>query len=252
MVLGLRGENRDLLGGLHVAEAELHREAVHLRLGQRIGAAELHRVLGGDHEEQLGQLAAHAVHRDLALPHRLQQRRLGARRGAVDLVGQEDVGEDRPLVEAEALGAGVVDRHTDDVRRQQIGRELHALEGGADRAGERLGQRGLAGAGVVLEQHVTAAGECGQQPADRQLLAAHDHPEICRDPPEGVARRVTHRSSLVELVGGALLLLAAQPLHQALRRGGLDDLVELRPIVGDEAHTLDRHVVDQPAVAGTL
>jgi hypothetical protein len=46
----------------------------------------------------------------------------------------------------------------DDVRRQQIGRELHALEGRADRAGEGLGQRGLAGPRVVLERELPDGG----------------------------------------------------------------------------------------------
>ena len=36
-----------------------------------------------------------AVDGDLALLHRLEQRRLGLRRGPVDLVGEHDVGEQR-------------------------------------------------------------------------------------------------------------------------------------------------------------
>ena len=47
-------------------------------------------------EEGLGQRARDAVDGDLALLHRLEQRRLGAGRGPVDLVDQDDVGEDGP------------------------------------------------------------------------------------------------------------------------------------------------------------
>ena len=46
-----------------------------------------------------------AVDRDLAFVHRLEQRRLGARAGAVDLVGEKDVGEDRPLAKDELADA---------------------------------------------------------------------------------------------------------------------------------------------------
>ena len=82
---------------------------------------------------------------DAPLLHRLKERGLRLRRGAVDLVGQDQVVEDRARQEAHAttdvaprvllfvqhVGPG-------DVGGQQIGRELHA----AERQVERLGQRG--------------------------------------------------------------------------------------------------------------
>ena len=49
------------------------------------------------------------VDRDLALVHRLEQRGLGARARAVDLVGEQDVREDRALPEDELAAALVVD-----------------------------------------------------------------------------------------------------------------------------------------------
>ena len=54
------------------------------------------RVLRADHQKRRLQLVGHAVDRHAALGHRLQQRGLRARRGAVDFVGQHDLGEDRP------------------------------------------------------------------------------------------------------------------------------------------------------------
>ena len=50
------------------------------------------------------QLVRHAVDGDAALGHRLQQARLGPRRGPVDLVGQHDLGEDRAGTELELGG----------------------------------------------------------------------------------------------------------------------------------------------------
>ena len=83
------------LGG-RVAHRDAHEEPVELRLGQRVGALVLDRVLGGDHHERAGQLVGRAVDRDLRLGHRLEQRRLRLRGGPVDLVGQHDVAEHRP------------------------------------------------------------------------------------------------------------------------------------------------------------
>ncbi len=48
----LRGQDGDFLGWLHVAQRELHREPVHLRLRQRIRAAKLDWVLRRDDKEE--------------------------------------------------------------------------------------------------------------------------------------------------------------------------------------------------------
>ena len=65
--------------------------------------------------------------RDLALLHRLQQRRLGLRRRAVDLVGEQDVREHRPAPELELAGLRVVDERAGHVARHEVRGELHAL-----------------------------------------------------------------------------------------------------------------------------
>ena len=46
---------------VRVADVEAEQEAVELRLGQRIGALVLDRVLGPDHEERVGQRVGDAV-----------------------------------------------------------------------------------------------------------------------------------------------------------------------------------------------
>ena len=102
---------------------------------------------------------------DLLLLHRFEQGGLGLRRGAVDLVGQDDLGDDRAGPELELVAALVVDRDAGDVAGQQVGRELDALEAAAERAGQRLRQHRLADARHVLDQDVALAG----QRDDRQL-----------------------------------------------------------------------------------
>ena len=104
-----------------------------------------------------------SLDRHLPLLHRLEQRGLCAWRGAVDLVDQQDVGEDRPLHEAQRVA--LEDRRAGDVDRQQIGRALHARRLEAERLSDSSGQQRLASAGYVLQQHVPVGKEGqGRQP----------------------------------------------------------------------------------------
>jgi hypothetical protein len=61
-----------------------------------------------------------AVDRHLALLEALEQRRLRLRRGAVDLVADDDVGEDGTGLELETAALPVVDRDARDVARQPV------------------------------------------------------------------------------------------------------------------------------------
>ncbi len=63
------------------------------------------------------QRARDPVDRHLMLGHRLEQRRLGARQGAVDLVDEHDVREYRPGPELELARALVEDRQAGDIGR---------------------------------------------------------------------------------------------------------------------------------------
>ncbi|KAG0751600.1 hypothetical protein G6F22_022103 [Rhizopus arrhizus] len=73
-----------------------------------------------------------SVQGDLLFGHGLQQRTLRARGRAVDLVGQQHMGEHRSGVKLELTAAGLVHRHAQYIGRQQVGGELHALEARAD------------------------------------------------------------------------------------------------------------------------
>src|SRR2546428_11994200 len=93
-------------------------------------------VLGRDNEEGTLEGSRSALDGHLALPHRLEQRGLGPRRGAVDLVGQHYVGEDRTRHELEGQFFLVEDARTGDVRGKKDGRALEAAEGATNRRGE--------------------------------------------------------------------------------------------------------------------
>ena len=90
-----------LLGTRRILHVQLHHEPIDLRLGQRICALLLDRVLRGQHEEWFGERVRGAADRDLALLHRLEQGGLHLGRCPIDLVGQHDVREDRSAPGAE-------------------------------------------------------------------------------------------------------------------------------------------------------
>ena len=112
----------------------------------------------------------------MRLLHRFEQRRLGLGRGAVDLVGQDDLREDRPLHESqttaalllvENLGAG-------DVGRHQVGRELDALEIEIEDVGQGLDQQRLGQSGHAGNQAM-AAGEQRNQHLLHHVVLSDDH-----------------------------------------------------------------------------
>ncbi len=87
----------------------------------------------GEHDERLVELrSVRLADRHAVLLHRLEQRALRLRRGAVDLVGEHDVREDRALPELEDLPARLrvssMTRGAEDVGGHQVGRELDARE----------------------------------------------------------------------------------------------------------------------------
>ena len=47
---------------------------------------------------------------------------MGPRSGAVDFIGQNDVGEDRALLKDKLPALGIVDAHAEDIAGQQVGR----------------------------------------------------------------------------------------------------------------------------------
>jgi hypothetical protein len=162
-----------LRGG--VVDVDLEQEPVALGFGQRVDALVLDRVLGGHHQERLGQRVGLAADGDLALGHDLQQRGLDFRRRPVDLVGQQEVAHHGPEFDVELLAALAVDPGADDVGGHQVGGELNAGERAADHLGEGFDGQRLGHAGHTFEQHVSL-GEQAHQNALEELILADDDP----------------------------------------------------------------------------
>ena len=154
-----------------IAHADAHQEAVELRFGQWIGAVMLDGILRGDDQERLRQRHGFAVDGDLRFVHGFEQRGLRARRGAIDFVGENDVGENRSGAKFKFARFGVVDADAEHVAGQQVGSELDALKAAMKRFGEGLGERGFADAGNVFDQQVAARQERDQRELDGFFFA---------------------------------------------------------------------------------
>ena len=118
------------------------------------------RVLRRDDEERVGELVRAALDRDGSLLHRLEQRRLRSRGGAVDLVGEKDVREDDAALEDRLAAPHLLD--ADDLVGSQVWRELDALELRAENVRHRAPEQRLCASRRPFDQHV-AVGEGGDE-----------------------------------------------------------------------------------------
>src|SRR5262249_2158729 len=108
--------------------------------------------------------------RDLALLHGLEERGLRLRRRAVDLVGEDEVREDRPGRELEEALAGRLvlgdDLGAGDVARHEVRRELDARELEREDLRERGDEQRLREPGDADEQAVPAREERHEELVD--------------------------------------------------------------------------------------
>jgi hypothetical protein len=108
---------------------------------------------------------------DLVLGHGLEQGRLHLGRCAVDLVGEQHVVEQRTGAELELALLVPIDVGADEVRRQQVRRELDAVKIPFDRFGQRLDRRGLGQPRQTLHEKMTVAQQADEHAVDESLLS---------------------------------------------------------------------------------
>ena len=172
-------QNQPLAGSVGITDAHPHEEAVELRFGQRIGAVVFLRILGRNH--LLSGSVSGMVRppdQDLAFVHGLEQRRLCLGSAAVDLVRQQEIGEDGSGLELEFLGVRIVDGSApSDVARQHVAGELQAMKVTVDAPRQRLRERSLAHAGDIFDKKVTAGEQAHQGEPDSFGLAPENQVE---------------------------------------------------------------------------
>ena len=114
------------------------------------------------------------------LLHRLQQRRLGSRAGAVDLIGHQELAEDRTFDEAEAAAAVrllLQYLRPQDVRRHQVRRALNAPVLQAEGGAQGFHQAGLRQTRHPDQQDMAAGQQRDQGLVDHGLLPEDDVPD---------------------------------------------------------------------------
>ena len=165
------------LARVRIVDPQIEHETVQLCLGQWVRALLLDGILGRQHEERGVEVVGLAGCSDVALLHRFEEGCLRLRRGPVDLVGQDDVCEDRSPHEAEDPLAGELvlldDLGAGDVGRHEVGGELDPVELQVQRLGERRDDQRLGESGHSDQEHV-AVGHHGRQDTVDDVLLAHD------------------------------------------------------------------------------
>jgi hypothetical protein len=151
------------------------------------------------------QRARLALDGDLLLLHRFEQRALRLRPGAVDFVGQQHLREHRPGVEHEGLFVALVDADAVQVRRHQVGGELHAREAQPERHRERMRQRRLAHTGHVFDQQVPAGQHAGDAVFDLRAFANDDRANLVDELDQSLRESIPHGSELTRKTEGHVL-----------------------------------------------
>ena len=175
----LRRTIEDVVQGVQLRKAHFQfiEKPVKLRLGQRIGSFQLDRILCGQHAHWLLQRMGRRADGDAVFLHGLEQRRLCFRRGAVDLVGQDQIGEHgaglklQHLLTALAFAQHVA---ADNVARHQVRRELYARKFQMQHVGQGLDQFCFAGAGNAFDEAVATRQQAGNH-AFNDIFVADDH-----------------------------------------------------------------------------
>ena len=137
--------------------------------------------------------------RDLRLGHRLQQRRLGLRGRPVDLVGEQQMGEDRSGPEHELAGALVVDGAPVMSEGSRSGVNCMRRKSRPEHGREGPREQRLAESGHVLDQHVAAGEDAEHDQFQRGALADDGALDLVED---GVG---AHARLLGRQDGGVLL-----------------------------------------------
>src|SRR2546427_7471161 len=157
-----------------IADVDPEEEPVHLGLGEWIGAFVLDRVLRRNTEERSVEMERLHFVGGLLLLHRLEQGGLRLRRRAIDLVRQEQMGEDRAAAEDEVARLAIGHVRTGDVRGKEVRGELDPAERESEARGKGLRDQRLREAGHVLDQEVSVPEDRPEHPLEDGPLA-DDH-----------------------------------------------------------------------------
>ncbi|MFT6863636.1 MAG: hypothetical protein ACJAVK_002197, partial [Akkermansiaceae bacterium] len=167
-------ENFFFFRGRGVAEAVAEHEAIELGFREFEGSGLLDGVLSRDDEERSREGKGFGSEGDFALLHRFEEGALDLGGGAVDLVGEEEVGKDGAFVSAEVTGLFVEDLGAEDIGREEVDGELDALEVEMEGLGDGVDEEGLGESGHAFEEEVPGGQEGDDGALDDDILTDDD------------------------------------------------------------------------------
>ena len=106
------------------------------------------------------------------------KRALHLGRRAIDFVRENQIGKERTELGREFAGARIVNERADQIRRQQIGRELQTLKTGLDAGGQRFDGERFGQAGNAFEQDMAIGQQAEKQPIDQIFLSDNDMADL--------------------------------------------------------------------------
>ena len=127
------------------------------------------------------------VHGDLRFVHRFEQGRLRFRRGAVDFIRDDNVGEDRAGFEIESLRGRIEHADADHVAGKHVRGELDSLEGTIERPCKRLSQSCFTDSRNVFDKQVAAREKRGERQLNDVFFAFHHSGDRAQEPGEARA-----------------------------------------------------------------
>lgn len=171
----------DFFGFGRIIDFYLEKEAVEGRFGQRIGPLFFEGVHGRDHEKRRRKREGFARDGYPAFLHGLKKGRLHFRRGAVNFVGNDDVGEDRSFLYREFAGLGAVRLGSDDVGRKEVRRELDSYRFQIEGLGEGFGHQSLSESGNAFQKDMPVGNEADEQALQKLVLPDDDFGNLKRE-----------------------------------------------------------------------
>ena len=169
-----------------VADIDEEHEAIELGFWEWVGAFLFDGILGSEDEERFFEGEAMFTGVDLLLLHGLEESGLGFGWGAVNFVGENDIGEDGAFDEFESAATWLIgfleDFRAGDVTGHEIWGELDAIEVEGHQVGEGVNEEGFGEAWDAHEEGVTAGEDAGEELFDDRVLADDNFPEFGTDP----------------------------------------------------------------------
>ena len=120
----------------------------------RKGAFIFNRILGCQYHKWVWQRVRHTVHSDLMLFHRFEQGSLRFGRGAVDLIGKDDLPDDGTRTKFELILLLVINGDTRHITRQHVGGKLDTVENTIQGTGQAAGQHCLPHSRHIFDYNV--------------------------------------------------------------------------------------------------